>query len=185
MRLFVAVNFPAELREAVWAAVAPARRGGEAVRWVRPENIHLTLKFLGEVTEERTAALPAALGRAAAGTRAFDVTVGGGGAFPDQQRPRIFWIGVTPEPALELLQHAVEREFAPLGFPTEGRPFHPHLTLGRAERSAAGRDLQRAVARLLAVGYEGTARIEAIDLMQSTTRPSGTIYEAVHRERLG
>ena len=184
MRLFVAVNFPEALRHAVWAATEPARRAGEAVRWVRPEAMHLTLKFLGEVPEEREAELHAALERAAGGTRGFHLAVGGCGVFPNAERPRVLWIGIAAEPALELLQHGVERELAPLGFPTEGRPFRPHLTLGRATRDAGRDDLQRAAERLAQVSYEGMARIESLDLMRSTLRPQGAAYDVVHRRPL-
>lgn len=181
MRLFIAVNFPDTLRSALWESVEPARRAGRtpAVRWVRPDGIHLTLKFLGEVAEERTAELSAALHRAVAGIRAFPVTVGGGGAFPDERRPRVLWVGVSPAPALELLQHAVEREFGPLGFPPDGRPFRPHVTLGRAARDAVPTDLRRAAERLVAVAYEETVQVERLELMRSTLRGGGAVYAAV------
>lgn len=185
MRLFVAVNFPRELRDAVWEATEPARRAGEAARWVRPENMHLTLKFLGEVPDERDAEMRAALERAVSGARAFTVTVGGCGVFPSEQRPRVLWIGIAAEPALELLQHGVEREFAPLGFETEARPFRPHLTLGRAARDAAAGDLRRVAERLATVSYEGVARIESLDLMRSTLRPQGATYDVWQRQPLG
>lgn len=185
MRLFVAVNLPPELREAVWAAAEPARRGTPPVRWVGPDGIHVTLKFLGEVAEERTDAVRAALDRSAAGLRPFELMMEGAGVFPGPSRPRVFWVGIAAEPQLELLQHAVEREVAPLGFPTEGRPFRPHVTVGRAERSAAAADLRRAAERLTAVTIGGSAWIETVDLMHSSLSPRGASYAVVHRARLG
>ena len=185
MRLFVAVNLPAEVREAVWTAAEPARRGSPPVRWVGPDGIHVTLKFLGEVTDERLDELRQALSRAAAGIRRFTLELAGGGVFPSPSRPRVFWAGITAEPQLELLQHAVERETAPLGFPTEARAFRPHVTLGRAERDAAPGDLRRAAERIAAVAFSGSALVESVDLMQSRLSPRGAAYEAVHREPLG
>jgi 2'-5' RNA ligase len=83
------------------------------------------------------------------------------------------------------LQHAVEREIAPLGIPTEGRAFRPHVTLGRAERDAAPGDLRRAAERIAAVAFSGSALVETVDLMRSTLSPRGAAYDVVHREPLG
>lgn len=185
MRLFVAVNLPAALRDALWTAADPVRGATVPVRWVRPEGIHVTLKFLGEVLEERAAELGAALDRAVAGVRAFDLIVEGGGVFPGPAAPRVFWAGVVPDPQLELLQHAVERELAPLGFPTEGRPFRPHVTLGRAKRGGDVGALTRAAERIAGVPFAGDARIETVDLMRSTPSAHGATYDAVHRAALG
>ena len=184
MRLFVALNFPPQVRQALWQATAPLRDRGLAVKWVRAEGIHLTLKFLGEVGEERDRELRAALTRAAAGDRALTLQLGGFGVFPDFQRPRVVWVGIAPEPALELLQHQVEREFAPLGFPTEARAFRPHLTLGRAARDAQPRDFAGLEAALGPLRYEETVVVGALDLMESTLQSGGAVYNVRHSERL-
>lgn len=181
MRLFVAVNLPEALRQELWAAGEAVRRGAPPVRWVRPEGIHVTLKFLGDVPEERVEELRVALGRAAAGLRPFDLIVEGAGVFPGPARPRVFWAGIVPEPQLELLQHAVEREIVPLGFPTEGRPFRPHLTLGRAEKGGDAGGLRRAAERMAGMAFGGAARVETVDLMRSTLARGGASYAAVHR----
>src|SRR2546430_1773627 len=136
VRLFVAWNLPPAVREALWAATAPLRELGLPVNWVRGDGIHLTLKFLGEVGDDREAEITAALGRTAAGARTLALAPAGFGVFPDFRRPRVVWAGIAPEPGLEILQHRVEQEFAPLGFPSEARPFRPHVTLGRARREA-------------------------------------------------
>lgn len=181
----MAVNLPPDVRDAVWTAAEPARRGSPPVRWVASDGIHLTLKFLGEVAEDRLDEIRAALGRAAGGIRRFTLDLGGGGVFPGPSRPRVFWAGIDAEPQLELLQHAVEREIAPLGFPTEGRAFRPHVTLGRAERDAAPGDLRRPAERIAAVAFSGSALVETVDLMRSTLSPRGAAYDVVHREPLG
>jgi 2'-5' RNA ligase len=182
--LFVAINFPDALRQGLWSATEALRAGALPVRWVKPEGMHLTLKFLGEVGDERHAQFAAALERAAASSRAVTVTVGELGAFPDPRRPRVLWAGISPEPALELLQHRVEQEFGPLGFPPEGRPFRPHLTLGRAERGASAAAFGGLEGMLNGVSFEETVTVSSVELMRSTPKRSGAEYQPVSSERL-
>ena len=184
MRLFVALNLPDRVRQGLWDAVAGLRELGFPVRWVRPEGIHLTVKFLGEVAAEQEPALREALTRAAAGGRPLPVAMHGFGVFPDHTRPRVIWAGLDPDPALELLQHRVEQEFAPLGFPTEGRPFHPHLTLGRAARDARPQDFRGLAAAIEVLRYDETVLVGSVDLMQSVSQGGGMVYHVRHSERL-
>lgn len=179
MRLFVAVNLPRPLRDAIHAAAAPLRAGGLAVRWVDPDGIHLTLKFLGEVADGRLGDLIAALERACQGARPFPLEVNGFGAFPTPARARVVWVGCEAAPPLELLQHGVERAFADLGFPVEGRPFRPHLTLGRAGANARGgvRGLEDRLAQL---SLTDTFSVSSVDLMESTLTPGGARYAVRH-----
>ena len=184
MRLFVALNLPPPVREALWAATARLRDLELPVKWVRGEGVHLTLKFLGDVADAQEGELAAALARAAAGGRALSLALGGFGVFPDFRRPRVLWVGIAPEPGLEILQHRVEQEFAPLGFPTEARPFRPHVTLGRAARDArpvAFSGLEEALGR---VEFTATALVSGLDLMESTLRSGGAVYHVRHSERL-
>ena len=184
MRLFVAINFPAALRQGLWSATESLRAGTLPVRWVEPEGMHLTLKFLGDVADDRQADLADALRRAAAASRAVTLTVAELGAFPDPRRPRVVWAGVSPEPALELLQHQVEQAFAPLGFPSEGRPFRPHLTLGRAKRDARQAAFTQLEDLLARVSFQETVTVSSVELMRSTPTRAGSTYQAVSSERL-
>ena len=160
------------------------------MKWVRPENIHLSLKFLGDVDESRESELRTALGRAAGGgggrpePRPLALQITGFGVFPDYRRPHVLWAGVTPEPALELLQHGVEQAFEPLGFPTEGRAFRPHVTLGRAARNARPRDFAGLETAFAKIPFDRTVTISELDLMQSTLRPDGPVYQVKYHERL-
>ncbi len=184
MRLFVALNLPAPVRAALWAATARLRDLELPVKWVSGEGVHLTLKFLGDVADEREPELAAALTSAAAGARSLSLALGGFGVFPDFRRPRVVWVGIAAEPGLEILQHRVEQEFAPLGFPTEARPFRPHVTLGRAARDArpvAFTGLEAALGRL---EFAETALVSAVDLVQSTLQSEGAVYHVRHSERL-
>jgi len=178
------------VRQKLWEATGPVRERDLPVTWVRPEGVHLTLKFLGEVEEPREGELRAALAEAAGppspggAERAVTLAIGGCGVFPDFRRPRVVWVGIAPEPALELLQDRVERAFAPLGFPTEARAFRPHLTLARAKREARPRDFSGLEAALAGIAFAETVTVAALDLMQSTLQSSGAVYQVKHRERL-
>lgn len=183
MRLFVAINLPSSLRAAIHGAVAPLRSARLPVRWVDPEGIHVTLKFLGAVPEDRVAAAAAALDRACAGARAFPLQVGGFGAFPSAERARVIWVGCEAAPPLELVQHGVERAYADLGFPLEGRPFRPHCTLGRAKADARG-GVRGLADRLSSLAFEDTFTVTSIDLMESTLTPQGARYAVRHAVRL-
>ena len=180
----MALNLPDGVRKALWAAAAPIRQLGLPVKWMPPEGIHVTLKFLGEVADAREPELRAALGRAAAGIPALPLVVGGFGAFPALDRPRIIWAGLEPDRALEGLQRRVEQEFAPLGFPPEDRPFRPHLTLGRAARDARPRHCDGLEDALLGLRYQEATIVRDVDLMQSLLRPGGSAYQTRHSERL-
>jgi RNA 2',3'-cyclic 3'-phosphodiesterase len=184
VRLFVALNLPPSVRQALWTAAAPLRALGLPVKWVRDEGIHVTLKFLGEVADEREPELAAALARAAVEARALPLALGGFGVFPDFRRPHVVWAGIAPEPALEILQHRVEQEFAPLGFPTEARAFRPHVTLGRAARAARPSAFAGLEATLGRLAFADTALVSGLDLMQSTLQSGGAVYHVRHSERL-
>jgi len=154
---------------------------------VRPENIHLSLKFLGDVGEGREPELRAALQQAAGARgepRPLTLRITGFGVFPDYHRPHVFWVGVTPDPGLELLQHGVEQAFAPLGFPSEARAFRPHVTLARAARDARPRDFKGLEEILEGTEFDATVTVAEIDLMQSTLQPSGPVYQVKYHERL-
>ncbi len=184
MRLFVALNLPDRVRQALWAAAAPVRELGLAVKWVRPEGIHLTLKFLGAVPESREPDLRAALERAAAGGRALTVAVSGFGAFPGLDRPRVIWAGLEADPELLGLQHRVEEQFVPLGFPREDRPFRPHLTLGRAARDARPERCEGLEETLRELQVQESAPVGSVDLMQSVLQAGGAVYQIRHSARL-
>ena len=180
MRLFVAINLPAELRHGIWQAAAPLRGPAFPVRWVDPEDLHLTLKFLGEVGPERQAEIAGALESAASGARCFDLPIGGFGVFPSSERPRVVWVGCEGVPPLELLQHRLEQTMQRLGFEIEGRPFRPHLTLGRVRDGAHWDTLAPLGPTLADLSFADLARVGSVELMESRQGPQGVRYRAVH-----
>lgn len=184
MRLFIALTPSPGVQRQVWQAFAPLRERRLPVKWVPPENVHCTLKFLGAVGDARAAEVIDTLASAARGTNAITLVVRGAGAFPHTRAPRVVWAGIEPDPAIELLADRIERGCALLGFPSEGRPFRPHLTLGRAERDARARDWTGVAELLDGLSVEATAVLEGVDLVRSELRRGGSVYHRVHRERL-
>jgi 2'-5' RNA ligase len=180
MRLFVAVNLPVEERAAMWRAAAPLREAELPVRWVPETGLHITMKFLGEVSEESASRVGAALSDAVRDVRPFEVGIGGFGAFPNLERPRVVWCGVEHHPALELLANDVERALHPFNFTSELQPFRPHVTLGRARKDAQPRTLRRLAKGLDHLDYAGLIPVHSVDLMQSTRGPGGSVYDVRH-----
>jgi 2'-5' RNA ligase len=185
VRLFVAVNLPAEERRRAWAAAAPLRARHWPVRWVAEDALHLTLRFLGEVEPERVEAIQEALRGAVRAARPFTVSLGGLGAFPSLGKPRVVWVGIEHHPALELLANDVELALMGLAFEPELRPFNPHLTIGRAEKSARPASFKDFAGLAAEFAYSGTTTVETVDLMQSTLGPQGASYTVLARAPLG
>ena len=185
MRLFIAISLPDAERRAIAAATAPLRDAAPSVGWVDESRLHLTLKFLGEQPAEAVPALTTALQRAAAPHSPIALDLGGLGAFPTQRRPRVIWLGVAPDPKLELLHHDVEEACAALGYEVEGRAFRPHLTLGRVRPGRSGRgEVDAAAATALAkaareVHSRWTAEVLSVDLMESVIGRGGARYSLV------
>jgi len=184
VRLFVAVNLPPAERRAAHAATRRLRDGHLPVKWVAEDALHVTLKFLGEVADDRAASIGAALGEAVRTARPFEVALGGFGVFPDHDRPRVFWLGVEPHPALELLANDVELAMGVLGFESDLRPFQPHLTIGRARKDARPSAFRALTELSAGIDYASVLRVESVDLMQSTLGPAGPTYRIVHRAPL-
>jgi len=184
VRSFIAIELPENIKGRLGELQSRLQSGKSRARWVAPESIHLTLKFLGDVKPDREAELAAGVVAAVQGARRFTLPVGGFGAFPSLSHPRVVWAGCQPVPPLELLQHRVEQAMERLGFPLEGRAFHPHLTLGRAQRDArasAFRDLED---RITALAFDGEVAVESVDLMESQLARDGARYTRRHAAAL-
>ena len=172
MRAFVAIFPPLETRKETLAS-ARTLPSEDRVRWIRPENVHLTLKFLGDVREENLDGLRAALGEVCAGYAPFDVVLAGLGAFPSARRAKVLWAGVgAGSYQLRSLATDVDAALAPLGFEHEKRPYVPHLTLGRVRGRPVSLDLPSGAGGM---GF----RVRQVELMESTLTPEGAIYETL------
>lgn len=184
MRLFIAVELPAPVRDNLAAAQDALRAVAVNVRWVRPEAIHLTLAFLGEVLAARLQDLVAAL----AGLR--DATPGpialearGLGTYPSRGQPRVIWAGLAGDlGALERLREAVAQAVRGAGFALDDRPWRPHLTLGRVQGGGLG-TARTAITRDARTSY-GAFEVRAVHLMESELLPGGARYTSRHALRL-
>jgi 2'-5' RNA ligase len=184
VRLFVAVELDQEVRAHLGSVQSTMRGVCPGVRWVLPEQMHLTLKFLGEVADRRVAEVAAALERAAGGSRACTLTLRGCGCFPPGGAPRVVWVGVEePTGALAECAAAVEGSLEDLGFPREQRPFSAHVTLGRVRDDAGGGALRSKVSATSAGPW--TQPVERIVLMSSVLSPKGASHTPVAACTLG
>jgi RNA 2',3'-cyclic 3'-phosphodiesterase len=175
LRLFLAINLPAEVRREVLAATAALRNCAPDVAWVGEERLHLTLKFLGEQDAGRLPEIEAAVARVAGGHRELLMSLGGVSAFPNFRRARVVWMGVLQEPRLELLHHDVEVACEALGFELEGRAFRPHITLARI-RTPLHEDRLKEMRRTAKLtDYRGEFIVRSIEVMQSDLSADATV----------
>jgi len=178
MRLFVALETPAALRAALGTVCEQGRRGG--ILWVPADNVHLTLKFLGEVEDGLAVDVGGALVPVAAAAASFDLAFGGAGCFPSDRAPKVIWIGLaTGATETSRLAAAVEDALAPLGFAREERPFRAHVTIGRVKDAAAGYIAARDKSKILNSFRTEEARVTALVLYNSVLTPQGSVYRAV------
>ncbi len=184
-RTFIAVALPEPLRARIVDLQDRIAGSVEHVKWVEAENIHLTLKFLGEVDEGDLYEVCKVAQRAVAGQSRFTMTVAGCGAFPNAARPRVVWCGVRDgAPELIAIHADLEQALRPLGCPREDRPFTPHITIGRFRRTAANPGLEQAIERLRS--WEGgSVDVAEILVMASQLTSDGPVYSVMGRGRLG
>jgi len=184
LRLFVACELPPALRDALGRVQEELRaRGAGRLRWVRPEGVHLTLKFLGEVPAAKREAVENALAAAVVSPFAFDVRLGSPlGGFGGRQRLRVIWVGLEGDvEGLAELAALVEEALRPLGFPREGRPFAPHLTLARVPDDVGPQERSRLADLLEAFSSPSlpSMTLTAVSLMQSFLLPTGARYQCL------
>lgn len=187
VRAFVAAEIPPAIQRALGqiSADLQSEMKGLPLRWVPVENIHLTLKFLGETSEENITPIIGIMGKLTQKVTSMEVSLNGFGVFPNRHRPNVIWVGLEIPETLFDLQRRLEAETSRLGYQPEARVFSPHLTLARVRREAHPGDLKR-VADLMAtrpkVGAAG--RIDFITLFRSELRPGGAVYNALFRSPL-
>ena len=197
LRAFIAVELPHEIQQAIYEKVTVVlkKATGPLIRWVPPENMHLTLKFLGDISPSSVELVTQMLRVEADSSHPFEIHVIGLGSFPSLRRPRVIYIGIQapacPEPGrhlhlaqvqvragLEALQHGVESASRRLGYESDERPFSPHLTIGRARQDVSTSDQQKIRQALenLHIDSLGTARVDSVHLFKSDLKPSGSVY---------
>jgi len=186
IRAFVALAISADVRRAAAGVIDDLRGAGAAVKWVEPQNLHVTLKFLGDVDDGEIHHVCHAVEQAAAQAAPFGFEVRGAGAFPDTRRPRTVWLGIGQGgPEIVALNARIEPALTKLGFPKEARRFQPHLTIGRIRRGGPG--VAELGTRIAARGDLPLGRTHVAEVIVFSSRlgRSGPTYEALARAPLG
>ena len=181
VRAFIAVSVDEMIVARLAALQADWRIAGADIGWVLPESLHLTLKFLGEVTDDRLADIGDQLRHLAEASAPFRLTFMGAGGFPNLQRPRVLWVGVSQgAAALQTLAGELDATMAALRFPPETRPYRAHLTLGRVKSPEQFSRLRPLVAAR-AEELFGTMDVSELRLLRSDLGPQGARYTALHQ----
>lgn len=186
MRIFIALDIPSEIRTRISEYMDRLQQYAEGARWARREGLHVTLKFIGEVKDEKVPEIARVLATVA--TEPFTVNFSGAGFFPTAKSPRVFWVGVDGGEALPRLAAGIETAARSLGFAREEKPFNPHLTLARAGSGAGAGHVLRPLQRLLeaeAAPQFGTMTAREFWLYQSQLARGGSKYTKLQKFEIG
>jgi RNA 2',3'-cyclic 3'-phosphodiesterase len=184
LRAFVAMELPGDLLKTLEAGQSELKRRGVRARWIRPESLHLTLKFLGNISADQVAAVTDALQAAAGRHGAFCLTAAGIGVFPGVRRPRVLWAGLSGDiAALAQLQRDLDDRLVAVGFSREARDFHGHLTLGRFSTEVDSGRIADVVASYTSTIFGGF-EVREVVLFQSDLQPQGPVHTALARAKL-
>jgi len=180
-RAFIAIDLPASIRSLLAETQEILKSSGLRVKWVQPQNIHLTLKFLGHIDSDNIDKIIAAMTMTAKDFPGMSLSAKEIGVFPDIRRPRVIWAGLNGQlEILENLQQTLDGHLAGLGYPKETRAFKGHLTLGRVKGKIASAPMKAAIEKLKGFGSE-SFEISEIILFKSELRPTGAVYSKVQR----
>jgi RNA 2',3'-cyclic 3'-phosphodiesterase len=178
IRTFIALTIPEEIKAVIGTAISELRAKNHALRWVKPEGLHITLKFLGDIPEETVAPLAADLDKAAALCPPLTLGLSGFGAFPNTRRPRVVWVGLEGDMhELSSLALNIDKTCVAYGITAERRPFSGHITLGRLKAPT--------MVDLATNLVKGLFNVSQVLLYQSVLLPSGASYNVLHRSSLG
>lgn len=185
IRSFLAIEVPTAILKKIEELQGDLKSSDADVRWVIPDKIHLTLKFFGNIEESQIDSILDSIKEPVQTTQPFQLGVRGMGAFPNPKNPRVIWVGLTEgKEALIRFQKELEASFERIGFQTEDRSFHPHLTLGRVK---SGRGKGALAGKIDKYREEelGEFRVEKVVLFKSDLRPAGPIYTPLRDVKLG
>lgn len=186
MRTFIAIELSDEIRSSLAQIESHLKYSGADVKWVDEKNIHLTLKFLGEIDEEKCDKIKAILDQIAGSTGSFEISVKDIGAFPKIDHPRVIWVGLDKGAAeSKLLAEKIDETLSGIGFEKETRPFTAHLTIGRVRSSKNKQALKEKIGSFgLQEARNKRQVVSSIILFQSKLTPKGPIYTKLHEARL-
>lgn len=179
MRCFIAVDLSQAVKEGIREIIDRLRRTSRSVKWVPVENLHVTVKFLGEVPDDRVAKIKTQVSDVCMRHEPFEISIRGTGAFPSMKRPSVLWVGIERSDALERLYSDTDLSLSELGFARETRRFSPHLTVGRVKDL---KDIEWTVKEFCTFQETlfGSIQVRELLVMQSVLRPSGAEYSKVH-----
>jgi 2'-5' RNA ligase len=183
IRVFIGVQIAAEVRARISQAIAQLAPEISGIRWVREDNFHFTLKFLGGIEEPQIEPITNALAQAIRPFRRFTINAKCLGVFPDVKRARVLWVGLEGND-MPALAKSVETVLEPFGFPRENRIFRPHLTVGRWRHpSGSNQELRGKLKRWNDIEF-GESAVDEVVLFQSVLKPGGTVYRPLKTVRL-
>jgi len=174
VRLFVALDLPDPVRHAITELIAKLQPKSRTARWIRPENLHVTLKFIGHVGNEKLDPIQNALSSIHS-AQPVEIHFRGMGFFPNEHRPRAFWCGIAASSNLAELAANIDRALAPLGVEAETRPFTPHLTLARFKSDEGIREMVKAATDIKSTDF-GAATMTNFHLYESLLKSTGAQY---------
>lgn len=177
MRAFIAIDLPQNIKDAIFDVQQNLRACEPACKWVEPANIHMTLKFLGNISTEQFDKIKIIIGQTAQGFKTFNVSLTGFGFFPNERRPRVFYVSTSQKEMLCSIATCLEAKLEQLGFAKDAR-FKPHLTLARIKEP---KNIDYLKKKLATICLEGEFAVNAITLYKSTLTTKGPIYETMAR----
>ncbi len=175
LRIFIAIEIPTVIQDGLRILIESLRGSCEdaRIRWVKPESIHLTLKFIGDIPHESVREITETLEKLSPKSSIFTLTVAGIGCFPNNAQPRVLWVGIREDGGkLTTLQKDIDLALEPLGIMPETRPYHAHLTVGRVKKPGT-------VGKLVSemnTGMIGQMQVDKFSLIRSDLRPDGAKY---------
>lgn len=185
MRVFMAVDLPEDLKKEIASLTDDLQKSGADVKWIKPENFHFTLKFIGEMAREKLELLTAALENVGQREKKFSLSLKELGAFPSDSNIRVIWLGAEQGASdLKSLAEKVEEQAEKLGFPEEFREFQAHLTLGRA-RSRKNLDVLKKKMAEIKLSQLGPFPVDRFKIFQSVLKPTGPVYSVLKEIFLG
>ncbi len=184
MRCFIALSISDPVKRNILEFIDLLKRYDANVRWLSREGIHITLKFLGDVDESKIVKIEDSLRTVSAMTGRFSLEIRGAGVFPDFSRPGVLWVGAGESEKLTRLHSDMEEALCRIGFSRDKRRFRPHVTIGRVKSPVGIRTLLKEL-RSHKESVFGTIDIKEVDLMKSTLKPSGAVYERIFSAPLG
>jgi 2'-5' RNA ligase len=184
VRAFICIEIPSAIKERIENLQRELKKNQAQISWVKPSNIHLTIKFLGDVQASKIQSAIDALQKATESLGEFEIEVSGAGCFSSPRNPRVLWVGLSRLPeSLGHLHSNIESEFARIGFAREPKRFSPHLTIGRVRSPL---NASKTAEDLIATGFEPqTFKAAEVILMRSELNPSGSIYTPLAVSKLG